>query len=845
MERFLAELRRGWAAVLRVSARGLDGGLDMPERGGPRTQSRVIYQNKVTALYLGRLIDPRPYQRGENVIEVRVEAPTHVDDIVLRFADGHHEWMQVKESIDIHSRAWKKLWRDFESQRWGDEFGDDDRILLVLGNVHAWSGDLRELCSRASGSADGNEWMDRLTTDQESLLDKVRPLLSEDRQDTQSLFALFANVEVHIIDSTRIEADYVQNYMPKSNRTPLDLFDKLLRITGEHAVIRRVFERDTLLEQLGNELVEIYPHHTVVGVAVKPSSPDVPFQVPEPRANFVPRPEVTRDLKELLIGEEPVGKDAGRVVAIHGLPGSGKSVMAEAVARDPEVVSHFSDGVLWATLGQDPNVSEFLGGCIQELKDFDFQSTAAQAALRHLTSLLREKSVLIVIDDAWDPAHVTAMLTGGPRCAVLITTREAVVAKAAGVTQDNLYELKVMKPEQSMALLAGGAGRTLPEAVRPLAREVAEAVGHLPLALELAAAQAAEGVPWDELHDDLTLEIARLESLEDLSAEEIRDPALKKRLSLIGSLNLSLRRLSSSRLKQFAWFGVLPDDVVVTPAPAATLWATDVRSARDSLRYFRSKALLALGDPLPDGPPTYKIHDMLHEMAKRLLTGEREPEDDHRLPGLGLELEVAHAQLVDRYRAETQNGLWHTVPDDGYILAHLGWHLERANLRHELYDLISEDWMEAKLARFGSYQSFASDVERMIVAAKQETPIRWEHLIRGCLIYASVGSMATNVPPEALGVLVQTGDKDQVSTALGHAALIRDKRKQSDAYRLIGEALLTRGETAQAKEMLGQALAAAEAIGNEGYRAEALSGVAQALAQGGRRKQRPRRRGRR
>jgi GrpB-like predicted nucleotidyltransferase (UPF0157 family) len=71
----------------------------MEERGGPATQAGIRYQNSVAALYLGDLLRwdcPNP---AERVLEVRVEAPAHVDDVVLRYADGHREWIQVKLNL--------------------------------------------------------------------------------------------------------------------------------------------------------------------------------------------------------------------------------------------------------------------------------------------------------------------------------------------------------------------------------------------------------------------------------------------------------------------------------------------------------------------------------------------------------------------------------------------------------------------------------------------------------------------------------------------------------------------------------------------------------------------------
>jgi tetratricopeptide (TPR) repeat protein len=174
-----------------------------------------------------------------------------------------------------------------------------------------------------------------------------------------------------------------------------------------------------------------------------------------------------------------------------------------------------------------------------------------------------------------------------------------------------------------------------------------------------------------------------------------------------------------------------------------------------------------------------------------------------------------------------------------YALTHYARHLADAggddpDRIEELYNLISNDWMRAKLAEFYSPQPFSEDVELAIAAASQE-PINWAQLVRGCLLYASLGSMATNVPPEVLGTLALVGDTHQVTKARGYAALMQDRNIQADAFRRIGQALSQREEPDKAGEVLKQALAAAEAIGYEWAKAEALRGVAAALAEVGER----------
>ena len=234
-----------------------------------------------------------------------------------------------------------------------------------------------------------------------------------------------------------------------------------------------------------------------------------------------------------------------------------------------------------------------------------------------------------------------------------------------------------------------------------------------------------------------------------------------------------------------------------------------------------------LAGDLPEGP--FRI---FHKSFADFLLDEKENIDYH-IDGTSM-----HRKIVDYYREKAPSGEnvdWWNV--DEYGLLHLTGHLyalrEVPEYRSQFYGLICKPFMEKKLSYFQSPHSFSRDVDLVIqVAADDESAEGLVHLVRGCLIYATLGTRATQVPPEVLGILAQEGE---VARALGYAGLIQDKAKQSEAYLRIGQALLIQGKNKneEEKQAINQALAAAEAIQNEWHKASALSAVAQAMAQAG------------
>ena len=154
------------------------GAVPMAEPGGPTTQSGILYQNSIAVLYLGRMLDPVPRPQSECVVEVRVEAPTHVDDIVVSFQDGHVSYIQTKENIEPRGEVWEKLWKHFEAQLASPNFNRGrDRLVLHLGMIQPWHRSLSDLCKRAATSKTDLELDQRLSAPLRGMLEQISAAL--------------------------------------------------------------------------------------------------------------------------------------------------------------------------------------------------------------------------------------------------------------------------------------------------------------------------------------------------------------------------------------------------------------------------------------------------------------------------------------------------------------------------------------------------------------------------------------------------------------------------------------------------------------------------------------------
>ncbi len=240
----------------------------MSELGGATTQSGIFYQNSISALYLGNLIDPAERLPREQVTSVRVEAPEKVDDTVVTYADGHKLFVQAKENVRENDAAWQKLWRDFKYQFDAADFKNGkDKMLLVVGTVRDEFHILHEICNRASTSENTSEFFKRLIKTQEKIVRRLKGTLFSSEPDEKAtdnldgndtyLLSLLKHVEVEIWTLKDIEQNAVTRRIPPSNRKQLELFSVLRDKVGGKARVKGTFTAEKLLTELSEIEVEI------------------------------------------------------------------------------------------------------------------------------------------------------------------------------------------------------------------------------------------------------------------------------------------------------------------------------------------------------------------------------------------------------------------------------------------------------------------------------------------------------------------------------------------------------------------------------------------------------------
>jgi len=178
-------------------------------------------------------------------------------------------------------------------------------------------------------------------------------------------------------------------------------------------------------------------------------------------------------------------------VVLAGPAGAGKTALAVRWAG--RVRERFPDGQLFSDLsgrtGDRRRPGAVLGGFLRAL-DAPYVPSDVDEASALYRSLLADRRVLVVLDDAADARQVRALLPAGPGCLVLVTGRTPLAEIAVREGAATLH-VGPLSGAAALDLLTEVLGTRRVRAERPAAEKLAALCGRLPGELWAAAAQLA------------------------------------------------------------------------------------------------------------------------------------------------------------------------------------------------------------------------------------------------------------------------------------------------------------------------------------------------------------------
>ncbi|MFC0528342.1 AfsR/SARP family transcriptional regulator [Phytohabitans kaempferiae] len=550
-----------------------------------------------------------------------------------------------------------------------------------------------------------------------------------------------------------------------------------------------------------------------------------PAMLPPDIADFTGREAEVERLRGLVGDERPDGAGRPAVAVVHGMPGVGKSALAVHALHG--LVDDFPDGQLYADLGgstsRPAEPAEVLAGFLAALGVLPEAIPPDEAGRVQLyRSQLAGRRVLVLLDNAEGGRQVRALLPGGAKCAVVITSRSRLTT-LAGTRSVHLAPLSPAAAERLVRAAvqperAAGQGCAL--------HRVVQLCGGLPLALRAATARLVSRPHWPlaRLADRLADQERALDELR-VGEIDVRGSLESGYRGLSGHARTALRRLALLDVDALpAWvsaavLGVAEDRGEDATAELVEANLLDVEASADGPRYRLHPLVrwFARERALADDPPAERVASVDRALGAWLwLAGEA----DRRLPDreapterrprlatggtarwrIGARLAKAvGAAPLDWFVAEspTLRDLVQQAADDGR--PHAAWEIAHAAV----------NFFEIG----GRYEEWQGTHQRALAAVRAEGEVFGEAVVLLGLARLSaalddVGARLTYAD-RAARLFHATGDRGREAEALAHAGA---------AYRLTGHFDRADGHVRRAVDL-------AEAAGTPGARAVAYKAL--------------------
>ncbi|MGW8376606.1 tetratricopeptide repeat protein [Streptomyces sp. ODS28] len=330
-------------------------------------------------------------------------------------------------------------------------------------------------------------------------------------------------------------------------------------------------------------------------------APAVPDNLPRD-VSWVGRRDELRRLVEALPGPSPGPEPVGRLEAIDGMPGVGKTSLAVHAAY--QLHERYPDGRILVDLrghapGQPPLTPA--AALSELLRHLGTPTEAIPQDLARLTaywrSAVRDRRAVIILDDAAGVEQVAPLLPGTSSSLVIVTSRR----RLTGLPDVRPVSLDVLPQNDAVALLRRRIGDD--RAPTPVqAAHITRLCNHIPFAIELVAGRFLSRPSWKV--SDL---------LERLSARTARIPEIRDGdKAMAQAIELSYRTLSPTGQQAFRRLGLHIGPEFSPEAATALTGFPPAETDRVLDELFTCHLVFEAS------ADRYRMHDLLREYATSL-----------------------------------------------------------------------------------------------------------------------------------------------------------------------------------------------------------------------------------
>ncbi|MFI6443289.1 AfsR/SARP family transcriptional regulator [Kitasatospora sp. NPDC050543] len=538
-----------------------------------------------------------------------------------------------------------------------------------------------------------------------------------------------------------------------------------------------------------------------------------PAQLPADISDFSGRVSLAGELRDAL---RKAASQAVVITSLAGIGGVGKTTLAVHVAHS--VRADFPDGQLYVDLrgaGASPaDPAIVLGDFLFALGATEAPDSLEQRAALY-RSMLANRRMLILLDNAQDARQLTPLIPGVSGCAVLATSR----SRLAGIPGAHLFDVEELTPDEALALFCAIVGEQRVSAEPEAALAVVTACGFLPLAVRIAAARLASRPRWSV--SDLARRLA--DQRRRLAELQLGNLAVET------TIGLGYGQLRPEEARAFRLLSLV-DSLDLPLSAAAALLGVDEERAEELVEALVEANMLECFTP-----DRYRYHDLLRLYAQR----------KNEQLGDTAEQQAALLRLLDLLLATVRNAAQSVEPDD-LLFAPLN-ELSSAGLPMKS-GAEAQGWLRAEVALLlssveaavqGPQTLLRPAVDLLIVLNTMVEDPTHAQRIRRILQIADTNARAADDVPTlarvrfALGFLQHvTSDFQSAEITLRESLELQSPNDvtilKSTVTNLLGVMLSIANRPAEALPFFAQALTISRAIGAANSEARLLGNIARA-----------------
>ncbi|GKV17363.1 hypothetical protein SLEP1_g27877 [Rubroshorea leprosula] len=355
------------------------------------------------------------------------------------------------------------------------------------------------------------------------------------------------------------------------------------------------------------------------------------------------------DLSEVVGREDDVSKivqllidssDESRlcVLSIVGMPGLGKTTLAQAVRNDEQIKNYFGK-IMWVCVLDDFYVERILTEMLESLTGNAGGAVKNKDTLiQKIREAMEENNFLLILDGVWDEeSHgkfedLRSCLLGickNSRNRVIVTTRDEKVALKMRMHHEHMHRLGKLSDADCWSIISkrvfGDASASIPSELEKIGLDIAQLCGGLPLVASVIGGtlctEKLDRIEWSSFK-------SKIEALGPLELDN----------GIMRVIELSFDRLSKPALKQcFAFCSVFPKDFFMEREMLIQLWMAKgfLQSPEESPltmedignKYINDLLSFSLfqeerRDALESVNIGCKMHDLIHDFAQLISKSE-------------------------------------------------------------------------------------------------------------------------------------------------------------------------------------------------------------------------------